>query len=227
MGWPNNEQSPIWKEVDPNRAPDSNTPVPPVVNPPANENDTNFKQLADGFIRKPNRIILKRDSKTTNHPCPADLAVGELALNAVTGNLYTKLVTGRIVMYKPNSVCDLNQISMDYGLSLVVPETCEDICSVSGYGITFTSKARNSLRFNPVALNEGLPTTYNIKYTSVSGTTVLIGRISAISDYKSDMSFEILYYPDPDSTNFYPLSGKFGKGIYDNGNLGSITLETV
>lgn len=226
MGWPANEKQPIWNNIDPDTV-HALGPQPPVVNPQTPENQTDFKQLAQNFVKKQNRILLKRDQTTTNHPCPNDLAIGELVLNAITGNLYTKLVTGRIVMYKPSSVCDLNQVSMDYSVSLTIPETCEDICSVSANGISFTSHARNSIRFNPVELKEGLPVSFNIKFLSLSGEEVVIGRISAISDYKSAMSFEVLYYPDPSSTNFYPLAAKFGEGTYSSGSLGSIKIETI
>lgn len=226
MGWPSDEKQPIWNNPDPDIV-HILGPQPPIVNPTTDENDVNFKQLAQNFVKKPNRILLKRDQTTTNHPCPNDLAVGEIVMNAVTGNLYTKLVTGRIVMYRPSPVCDLNQISMDYSASLTVSETCEEICSVSGHGITFTSKARNSLRFNPLTPNEGLPTAFNIKYIPSSGTELIIARISVISDYKPSMSFEILYYPETNSGSFLPLSAKFGEGLYPNGNLGSIKVEVL
>lgn len=226
MGWPADEKQPIWDNLDPELV-HTLGPQPPLVNPSTPEDQTNFKQLAQNFVKKQNRILLKRDQTTTNHPCPNDLAVGELVLNAVTGNLYTKLVTGRIVMYKPSSVCDLSQVSMDYSASLPISETCEDICSVSGHGISFTSRARNTLRFNPVELKEGLPVSLNIKYVSSTGVETVIGRMSAISDYKSNMSFEILYYPDPNSTSFYPLAAKFGEGTYNNGSLGSVKIEML
>lgn len=225
MGWPSDEKQPIWTNLDPGTV-HVLGPQPSVVNPVPDENDTNFKQLAQDFVKKPNRILLKRDQTTTNHPCPNDLAVGEIVLNAVTGNLYTKLVTGRIVMYKPSPVCDLNQVSMDYSTSLSIPETCEDICSVSGHGISFTSGPRNSLRFNPVTPNEGLPKAFNISYVS-AGNEIVIARISAISDYKPSMSFEVLYYQNPGSTNFLPLTAKFESGLYPNGNLGSIKVEVL
>lgn len=229
MGWPSDEKQPIWTDLGPDSV-HVMGPQPPVVNPPAEENTIDFKALAKTFVKKQNRILLKRDQTTTKHPCSDDLDVGELVLNAVTGNLYTKLVTGRIVMYKPNSVCDLNQSaggSMDYNASLVIPETCEDICSVSGHGISFTSKSRNTLKINPVAPNEGLPTAYNIIYVSSTGTETMIARVSAISDYKSNMSFELLYYPNTTSDSFMPLTGKFGSGVYPNGNLGSLKVETI
>lgn len=226
MGWPSDEKQPLWDSLDPDLAHILDQ-QPPIVNPSAPEDDTNFRQLAQNFVKKQNRILLKRDQTTTNHPCPNDLEVGELVLNAVTGNLYTKLVTGRIIMYKPSSVCDLTQISTDYTASLVISETCDSVCSVSGHGISFTSGARNTIRFNPVELKEGLPISLNIKFIAPNGAETLIGRVSAISDYKTDMSFEVLYYPDPASTNFLPLVAKFGQGIYNNGSLGSIKVETL
>jgi hypothetical protein len=225
MGSQSDEKQPIWTALEPETT-HILGPQPPIVNPSLDENDVDFKQLAQNFVKKSNRILLKRDQTTTNHPCPDDLAIGEIVLNAVTGNLYTKLVTGRIVMYKPSPVCDLNQVSMDFSASLMIPETCEDICSVSGHGISFTSKARNSLRFNPVLPNEGLPKAFNISYIS-SETEMVIARISAISDYKPSMSFELLYHPNPESTNFLPLSAKFESGLYPNGNLGSIKVEIL
>lgn len=226
MGWPADEKQPIWDKTDPDLV-HALGPQPPVVNPSTPENNTNFKQLAQDFVKKPNRILLKRDETTNNHPCENDLAVGELVMNAVTGNLYTKLVTGRIVMYKPSSVCDLSQASSDFSASIKIPETCEDICSISDHGITFTSKTRNTLKFNPVSPNEGLPTAFNIIYVSPTNVETVVARVSAISDYKSTMVFEMLYYPSETSSNFYPLSAKFGPGIYPNGNLGSLKIEVL
>jgi hypothetical protein len=51
------------------------------------------------------KFKIKRDISTVNAPHPNQLEVGELALNAVTGKLYTKLVSGKIVEYNGQLIC--------------------------------------------------------------------------------------------------------------------------
>ena len=50
-------------------------------------------------------LLIKNDQTTTNSPSPSQVAVGELALNSVTGRLYTKLVNGTIIEYIGRQVC--------------------------------------------------------------------------------------------------------------------------
>lgn len=50
-------------------------------------------------------LRLKNDQKTTNPPHADQLVVGEIAINAVTGKLYTKLVNGSIVEFVGRQVC--------------------------------------------------------------------------------------------------------------------------
>jgi len=50
-------------------------------------------------------LRLKNDQKTTNPPHSDQLIVGEIAINAVTGKLYTKLVNGSIVEFVGKQVC--------------------------------------------------------------------------------------------------------------------------
>jgi hypothetical protein len=86
-----------------------------------------------------------------------------------------------------------------------------------------------------VPIVEGLPISYNIfieqrrKATAPPFEEVVtkthIARISLISDYKSTMSFEFVYYID--DTTFYPLDGLLGPGSYDNGQLGKLIIETL
>jgi hypothetical protein len=51
------------------------------------------------------KFKIKRDIFSVNAPHPDQLEVGELALNAVTGKLYTKLVNGKIVEYNGQLIC--------------------------------------------------------------------------------------------------------------------------
>lgn len=50
-------------------------------------------------------LRLKNDQKTTNPPHADQLVVGEIAINAVTGKLYTKLVNGSVVEFVGKQVC--------------------------------------------------------------------------------------------------------------------------
>jgi len=51
------------------------------------------------------KFKIKRDISTINAPHPDQLEIGELALNAITGKLYTKLVSGKIVEYNGQLIC--------------------------------------------------------------------------------------------------------------------------
>lgn len=50
-------------------------------------------------------LRLKNDQKTTNPPHADQLVVGEIAINAITGKLYTKLTNGSIVEFVGRQVC--------------------------------------------------------------------------------------------------------------------------
>lgn len=50
-------------------------------------------------------LKLKNDQKTTNPPHPDQLVVGEMAINAVTGKLYTKLIDGTVVEFVGKQIC--------------------------------------------------------------------------------------------------------------------------
>lgn len=50
-------------------------------------------------------LRLKNDQQTTNPPHASQLVVGEIAINAVTGKLYTKLVNGTVVEFMGKQVC--------------------------------------------------------------------------------------------------------------------------
>ena len=51
------------------------------------------------------KFRIKRDITSTNAPHPNQLEVGELAINAVTGKLYTKLVNGKIIEFFGQQIC--------------------------------------------------------------------------------------------------------------------------
>jgi hypothetical protein len=225
MGWPDDQEAPVF---------DPNQPHILGQNPPPN---VNWENLANQFGASQNKLLIKRDVTTSNHPCGEDLDIGELVFNAITGNLYSKTLGGDIIMYAPTVICsDSSSPSLGlYKFSLSIPENCADICTNSAYGITLTSAKKNAIRFNPVPIVEGLPISYNIfieqrrKATAPPFEEVVtkthIARISLISDYKSTMSFEFVYYID--DTTFYPLDGLLGPGSYDNGQLGKLIIETL
>lgn len=51
------------------------------------------------------RLKLKRDETSSSHPDVAQLEVGELIMNSVTGTLYTKLVDGSLIEFIGQKVC--------------------------------------------------------------------------------------------------------------------------
>lgn len=51
------------------------------------------------------KFKIKRDTTTVNAPHPDQLEIGELALNAVTGKLYTKLINGKIIEFSGQLIC--------------------------------------------------------------------------------------------------------------------------
>lgn len=51
------------------------------------------------------KFKIKRDVTSTNAPHPDQLEVGELALNAVTGKLYTKSISGKILEFVGKQIC--------------------------------------------------------------------------------------------------------------------------
>lgn len=231
MGWPDDQEAPVF---------DHNQPHILGQNPPPN---VDWENLANQFVASQNKLLIKRDVTTSNHPCGDDLDVGELVFNAITGNLYSKTLGGDIIMYAPTVICS-DSSSPPLGLykfSLSIPENCANICTNSAYGITLTSAKKNAIRFNPVPIVEGLPISYNIfieqqkeepdptpedpEKKKIVVVKTHIARISLISDYKPTMSFEFVYYID--NTTFYPLSGLLGPGSYDNGQLGKLIIETL
>lgn len=51
------------------------------------------------------KFKIKRDIISANAPHPDQLEIGELAINAVTGKLYTKLVNGKIIEFTGQPIC--------------------------------------------------------------------------------------------------------------------------
>jgi hypothetical protein len=51
------------------------------------------------------KLLLLRDEETTSDPAPAQVSVGELVMNSVTGKLYTKLTDGTLVEFISQKVC--------------------------------------------------------------------------------------------------------------------------
>lgn len=51
------------------------------------------------------KFKIKRDIVSSNAPHPDQLEIGELAINAVTGKLYTKLANGKIIEFIGQPIC--------------------------------------------------------------------------------------------------------------------------
>jgi hypothetical protein len=51
------------------------------------------------------KILLKRDTTSESFPHPDQLDTGELVINAVTGKMYTKLVSGKVVEFISQDIC--------------------------------------------------------------------------------------------------------------------------
>jgi hypothetical protein len=117
-------------------------------------------------------LRLKNDQKTTNPPHAAQLVVGEIAINAVTGKLYTKLVDGSIVEFVGKQICfsKIPLISFDdvsdfccYGdiLNVKVSDLLEDseylfeIEDLTGNGVqsTVNTPVYTSYEYTPESSN--------------------------------------------------------------------------
>jgi hypothetical protein len=187
-----------------------------------------YTETVDAFVPFSKRIILKRDETTTNHPCADDLVVGELVLNAMTGNLYTKLVSGQIVYYPGLMVCVAEQgrISNTFSASISVPENYkEEIYTISLNGITLSTHKNNSISFNSILnITQGFPSSFALLYSDTAdGIYTEIARITMVTDY-TNANFEFVYKTDSVTR---VLNGRFSTGIYDNKSLGFLKLETV
>ena len=80
---------------------DEPLPVTPVIDTPLRDN-YNFLEYVFGEppLQPPAAILrIKRDITTVNAPHPQQLAIGELAFNAVTGKLYAKSVSGKVLEF--------------------------------------------------------------------------------------------------------------------------------
>lgn len=214
MSFPKNLSAPKFNQSN------NTQPEPPAI--------IDHKAIVDGFIPYQNRIVLKRDETTTNHPCSDDLVVGELVLNAITGNLYTKLVTGDIVYFPGITVC-LNGNTLpsnNYGFILEAPDNLtEQTYNVAKYGVSISTSTGYSIRFNPILSPiNGLPQSYNILFAStIDGPFEVVGRVSAVADY-AERGFEFVYIINDKPI---PLSAKFKDGTYDNSSLGVIKVEMI
>jgi hypothetical protein len=203
---------------------DNSNPTQP--QPPTAPPLPDYVPVAQGFVPFANRIILKRDETTLNHPCPDDLAVGELVLNAMTGNLYTKLVSGQVVYYPGTMVCVGKPAPSTFAAVISVPETYPDkIFSSSLFGITLSTNKENELRFNPLTtINQGFPISFSFSYAPSPNTTFTeIARVTIVGDYM-DSNFEFIL---KDSTGFKALVGNFKAGLYNNQSLGLLKIEAA
>jgi hypothetical protein len=77
------------------------------------------------------KIFLKRDTQSESFPHPDQLEVGELVINAVTGKLYTKLVSGNIVEFVGQNICfePTPEIYLEYKNAAVSEQIKELCCS--------------------------------------------------------------------------------------------------
>ena len=213
----NSESTPQFRDSNPPIVQNNQAPVLPDYTP-----------VVQGFVPFANRIILKRDETTPNHPCPEDLVVGELVLNAMTGNLYTKLVSGQVVYYPGTMVCiGTGKLpSSTFGANIFVPETfAEDVYTISLHGITLSTRKTNELRFNPImGVSQGLPLSFSLSYAPTNaGPFVELARVTILGDYV-DNSFEFIY---KDESEFKALRAKFKAGIYDNKSVGFLKVEAA
>lgn len=116
------------------------------------------------------RFKIKRDIVTTNAPHPDQLQIGELALNAVTGKLYTKLVNGKIIEYVGQLICYEQTPSISFS----------DVAGFCCFGDLLTVTVRD---LKPA------PTSYIFEIEDLSNNTVNYSISAAIySDYTT--------YPD-------------------------------
>lgn len=180
----------------------------------------------DNFGGFENKILLKRDITTANHPCADDLEVGELVFNAVTGRLYSKTIGGEVMMYSPSPLCvqeSGGNIDSTFQYSLNISSGCENVCTNSAFGITMTAAKNNSLRFNPLNISDALPIAFNLRLTRPGQEPEQIARITAVADY-NNAQFQFVYFYD---NSYYPFNGFLKSGDYDNGDLGILTVESI
>jgi hypothetical protein len=86
---------------------------------------------------------IKRDITSTSAPSPEQLEVGELAVNATTGILYSKLVDGTVIKFLGSPVCEDSDEPVCY-----IPSPKISVAGVSDFccnGGTLTIAVNNLL----------------------------------------------------------------------------------
>lgn len=79
------------------------------------------------------KFLLKRDDTSINPPAPEQVEVGELVLNAKTGRLYTKLVSGDMIEYIGSKVCFASiPIVKFYYENIDTGDIVENFCCAGG-----------------------------------------------------------------------------------------------
>lgn len=146
-------------------------------------------------------LRLKNDQKTTNPPHANQLVVGELAINAVTGKIYTKLVDGSIVEFIGRTVCynkiptiKFDDISKFCCSSDIIYVKVSDLLSdgeyefeledISNNGISYTISPASYSTYSytpegstsPISLMEAL-IPINISITGIKNLTILKFKI--------------------------------------------------
>jgi hypothetical protein len=76
------------------------------------------------------KLLLKRDQTGTGHPSPAQLEIGELVMNSVTGRLYSKLTDGSIIEWIGQRICydPVPDISVYYNNILMANDSIDSFC---------------------------------------------------------------------------------------------------
>lgn len=120
-------------------------------------------------------LRLKNDQKTTNPPHASQLVVGEIAINAVTGKLYTKLVNGSIVEFVGRQVCfsKMPAITFDNTSNFcchgdILNVKVLDLMADNEYAFEIEDLSGNNIEY---AINN--PTYTNYTYTHESSQTAV------------------------------------------------------
>ncbi len=157
------------------------------------------------------RFLLKRDDVSLNAPAPEQIEIGELLLNAKTGKLYTKLVSGDIIEYIGSKVCFTTiPVVKFYYEEVNTGDIIENFCCSGGmlfveieklklqpteYGYTITELTNNTTQ-NDLIINDAEYTIYTESEKTYRKAVVPITISVNANNYKNISIFKFNIFVD-------------------------------
>ena len=119
------------------------------------------------------KILLKRDITGEGFPHPDQLEVGELALNCITGKMYTKLVNGTVVEFVSQNICfePTPTITLEHSGSEITGSRVPNFCCIGDSLVFIIDNLRSlpkqySFEFEELTTNRSQITISEPTYTS-------------------------------------------------------------